>query len=144
MKPEASTPVLLTALWVAVAVPTMTAVLWTWYAQTDAAAAMRLQRGRVNDLDARAAQFEVDVDTMPVGDVPELAERIGQCEAKLADVRHVLEVLIRTEQTTGRARWSLEALPRPVSDWPAWPCRGQHIGSITERSHPCDRERAAR
>lgn len=122
------------SLWLLV-VTTMTFTLWTWMAQRDLGVAANLQRARVNELRGMVEHLRQQ---RVVRDPDGLVEQVAQCEAKLADVRHVLEVLIRTEQATGRRRWSLEALPRPVSDWPSWPCRGAAIGSITERSHPCD------
>lgn len=136
------TPSVFVALWLIVAVPVMSAVLLDWLAHRDHRTAAELQRARVNRLDARAAELEVRPAGVGREDLDLVEQRVGQCEAKLADVRQVLEVLIRTEQSTGRLRWNLERLPRPISDWPAWPCRGEMIGSITERRHPCDREGA--
>lgn len=148
MKPSASTPVVFLALWLTVSVPATAAALLHWNAERDLGAALELQRDRVGLVEARAAELAADVDAIPpaatAAEVEQLEQRLGQCEARLVDVRHVLETLIRTEQHTGRQRWSLEELPRPISDWPDWPCRGEAIGSITERTHPCGPKRFGR
>lgn len=121
-------PSLLVALYLTIGIPAVYSALTV----RDHDLALRLQG--INLARVRGDVTELR-DRPPVRD-PDMERRLAACEAKLADVRHVLEVLIRTEQA-GRARWRLEELPRPMSDWRPWPCRGEAIGSITEKRHPC-------
>lgn len=100
------------------------------YRIRDFSAAAELQRQRASRAEARLASVESRrVLADPDGVVARLAatERaVAQCEARLADVRLVLDTLIREDRWPGRVE-----LPRPVSDWPPWPVRGAAIGSIT-------------
>jgi hypothetical protein len=78
----------------------------------DIGSALELQRDRVNRLDARVVELASEPPPTLAADT---AARLDQCEAKLSDLRNVMDVLVRESQFRGRVR-----LPRPVSDWPAW------------------------
>lgn len=127
-RPAPSTPVVLTALWLVVAVPFMTAVLLAWVEQRDVTGADELQRGRVNALDARAAQLEVDVgqvdEQLEALDVAALRAELAETRRRLESLCLALATVARTasgaERLAGDTEWCPVSMPKRTGEARIW------------------------